>query len=248
MTVAKRVDGGRFYAPRLGLPSVAMESDEKPESRGEQTRRLIVETAIRLFGEVGYEKTTMRAIASAAGVSVGNAYYYFPSKDALVTEFYLQLQREHIARAEPILASGGTFTEQLTGVLMEGLSIWSPYHSFGGRFIGIAAVPGSPTSPFSAESAEARDLSLGIFERLVSNTSLRMDAEVREELPELLWLAQLGLVVYWVHDRSPGQQRTRTLIETAVPYLESLVGLSRMKVFRSMTVRGLALVKLLRPV
>ena len=52
-------------------------------------------------------------------------------------------------------------------------------------------------------------------------------------MPELLWLAQLGLVVYWVHDSTPGQQRTRTLIETAVPYLESLVGLSRMKVFRA---------------
>ncbi|MBB5870666.1 AcrR family transcriptional regulator [Allocatelliglobosispora scoriae] len=225
-----------------------METDPKAETRGEQTRRLIVETAIRLFGEVGYEKTTMRAIASAAGLSVGNAYYYFPSKDSLVTEFYLQLQREHMARAEEIIAAGGGFSEQLTGVLMAGLDLWDPYHSFGGRFIGIAAVPGSPTSPFSEESAEARELSLRIFERLVADTSLKMDAEVREELPELLWLAQLGLVVYWVHDRSPGQQRTRTLIETAVPYLESLVGLSRMKVFRAMTVRGLALVKLLRPV
>jgi len=41
--------------------------------RGEATRRAIVETALRLFRERGYDKTTMRAIAAEAGVSVGNA-------------------------------------------------------------------------------------------------------------------------------------------------------------------------------
>src|SRR5690348_1038748 len=63
--------------------------------RGEQTKRLIVDTAVRLFREQGYEKTTMRAIAQAAGLSVGNAYYYFPSKDHLVQEFYTQVQDAH---------------------------------------------------------------------------------------------------------------------------------------------------------
>jgi AcrR family transcriptional regulator len=221
---------------------------EKTETRGEQTRRLIVETAIRLFGEVGYEKTTMRAIASAAGLSVGNAYYYFPSKESLVTEFYLQLQREHIERIEPILATRGAFAEQLGAILHAALDTWAPYHGFAGRFIGIAAVPGGSASPFSSESAEARDMSISIFQRLVAQTTLKMDADVREELPELLWLAQLGLVTYWVHDSTPGQQRTRELVDTAVPYLESLIGLSRLAVLRSMTARGLSLVKMLRPV
>jgi AcrR family transcriptional regulator len=49
--------------------------------KSEQTRALILETAMRLFQERGYDKTTMRAIASEAGVSVGNAYYYFESKE-----------------------------------------------------------------------------------------------------------------------------------------------------------------------
>ncbi|MCZ9338186.1 TetR/AcrR family transcriptional regulator, partial [Streptomyces sp. TRM76130] len=46
-------------------------------SKSEQTRALILETAMRLFQERGYDRTTMRAIAQEAGVSVGNAYYYF---------------------------------------------------------------------------------------------------------------------------------------------------------------------------
>jgi AcrR family transcriptional regulator len=214
--------------------------------RGEQTRSLIVETAIRLFGEQGYEKTTMRAIASAAGVSVGNAYYYFPSKDALVHEFYLELQRQHLTAAQPALA-GGTLGEQLSFVLEAGLSIWGPYHRFAGRFIGLAAVPGSPVSPFSAESEESRKISLDLFRRLVDTTTTKMDPALRAELPELLWLLQMGLVVFWVHDESPAQSRTRTVVAKGVPYLERLVGMSRLKMFRPVTTQGLAILKLLRP-
>jgi AcrR family transcriptional regulator len=218
-----------------------------PASRGEQTRRLIVDTAIRLFGEVGYEKPTMRAIASAAGLSVGNAYYYFPSKEALVIEFYQQIQRDHLARVEPLLATTGDFEQVLHGILVEALAAWSPYHGFAGKFIGIAAVPSSPVSPFSAESRESREQALQIFERFVAATPQKMDPTLREELPELLWLAQLGLVVYWVHDSSPGQRRTRELVDRAVPYLQDLIGLSRMKVFRPMTTRSIQLIKMMRP-
>lgn len=215
--------------------------------RGEQTRRLIVDTAVRLFGEVGYEKTTMRAIAGAAGVSVGNAYYYFPSKESLVQEFYLQIQRAHGAAIEPVLDGGGSFGEKLTAILHRGVDLWAPHHAFAGKFIGLAAVPGSPISPFSPESTQSRELSLSVFQRLVAGTSLKMDPTLREELPDFLWLAQMGLVVYWVHDASPGQRKTRVVIDRSVPYLEDLIGLSRMKVFRPMTTRSLQLLKLLNP-
>ncbi|MEV4413651.1 TetR family transcriptional regulator [Catellatospora sp. NPDC049609] len=216
-------------------------------SRGEQTRQAIVASAVRLFGEVGYEKTTMRAIAADAGVSVGNAYYYFPAKEALVSEFYLDLQREHLARVEPVLASGASFGDRLAAILREGIAVWSPHHAFAGRFIGIAAVPGSPVSPFSDESAEARALATSIFQRLVDTTEVKMDPQLRARLPQLLWLAQLGLVVYWVHDGTPGQRRTRKVVELAVPYLEYLVGASRLKIFKPLTTRGLTLLDTLWP-
>ena len=47
---------------------------------------------MRLFREQGYEQTTMRAIAREAGVSVGNAYYYFASKEHLIEAFYEDTQ------------------------------------------------------------------------------------------------------------------------------------------------------------
>ena len=52
--------------------------------KGKQSRANIVNTALDLIREKGFEETTMRAIAEKAGVSLGNAYHYYPSKAHLV--------------------------------------------------------------------------------------------------------------------------------------------------------------------
>ena len=50
-------------------------------AKAEQTRQAIVEAALRLFRSGGYDKTTMRAIAGEADVSLGNAYYTSPPRN-----------------------------------------------------------------------------------------------------------------------------------------------------------------------
>jgi AcrR family transcriptional regulator len=217
------------------------------EPRGEQTRRLIVDTAVRLFQQNGYDKTTMRAIAQEAGLSVGNAYYYFPSKDHLVQEFYRRIQDEHVAAAAPALATRTEFAERLHAVLAAAIEVMSPYHAFAGRFIKVAADPGSSLSPFSAESAPAREVSQSIFRQLVAGTTTKIDPELAADLPELLWLVQLGVTLYWVHDRSPGQAKTRVLVDRAVPLIDRLVSLSRLRVMRPVTREALALYHALLP-
>ena len=62
-------------------------SDQRavPQRAGsEETRRMILETALSLFREKGFEDTTIRDIAAEADLSLGAAYYYFPSKEAIV--------------------------------------------------------------------------------------------------------------------------------------------------------------------
>src|SRR5687768_11418186 len=102
--------------------------------KGEQTRRLIVETALRLFAERGYDRTTMRAIADEAGLSVSNAYYYFASKEHLVQGFYDQLQSSHEQAVSGLLAAESDFAERLGGVLREWVRLAEPYHEFGTQF------------------------------------------------------------------------------------------------------------------
>jgi len=89
--------------------------------RGEQTRAAIAAAAQELFLERGYDKTTMRAVADRAGVSIGNAYYYFASKEHLVQAFYDHIQVEHAAAAHEALAASEKFADRLRadGVALE---------------------------------------------------------------------------------------------------------------------------------
>jgi len=52
-------------------------------ARGEHTRRRLLEAAIELFGELGYERASTRAIARRAGVSLPALQYYFGGKEGL---------------------------------------------------------------------------------------------------------------------------------------------------------------------
>ncbi|MDX6246233.1 MAG: hypothetical protein QOE76_3956 [Frankiales bacterium] len=48
--------------------------------QAERTRRLVLETAQRLFAEHGYDATSLQMIADAMGVRKANVYYYFHTK------------------------------------------------------------------------------------------------------------------------------------------------------------------------
>jgi AcrR family transcriptional regulator len=220
---------------------------EKPRrARGEQTRQAILETALRLFQERGYADTTMRAIAKEAGVAVGNAYYYFDSKEHLIQGFYDRSQAEVRARADEIMAAESGFADRLRGVLHAGIDVNASYHAFAATFFKSAAEPTSPLSPFSRESSPAREAAIAMFRDVVDGSSAKLDPELRKELPELLWLAYMGVVLFWVHDRSPDQQRTRRLIDGVVPLIDRLVSLSRLRVLRPALRQVLALIDSVR--
>jgi AcrR family transcriptional regulator len=221
--------------------------DGAPSPRGEQTRTHIVDTALRLFRERGYEATTMRAIATEAGVSVGNAYYYFPSKQHLVQAYYQQSQDLHAQAARPVLDEERSFEARLHGVLRARTDTMQSEKEFAVSFFRYAADPASPLSPFSAESGPAREMSTALYAEAVEGAvGLKVPPELREELPELLWLYQMGVVLFWVHDRSPGARRTYALIDRTVPLVVRLVALARYRVLRGLVTDLLELFRDLR--
>jgi AcrR family transcriptional regulator len=212
----------------------------------DDTKALVRSTALRLFRERGYAATTMRAIAQEAGVATGNAYYHFASKDHLVQELYLDVNREQAQAARAVLAQGGDLATRLLDVLLAGVDAFAEYHAFGGEFITVAIRPGSAASPFSAESSESRQMSQAIFRELVEGATPAVPTVLREDLPELLWLVQLGVTLFWVYDGSPGQRRTRTLVEGIAPLIGRLVRLSRLPVLRGAADEVLSLVRAVR--
>ena len=87
----------------------------------------------------------------------------------------------------------------------------------------------------SPESAPARETSIALFREVLAGSDAKVDPELRDELPELLWMLYLGVVLFWVHDRSTGQAKTRLLVDKVTPMIDRLVGLSRLRVLRPMT-------------
>lgn len=202
-------------------------------SKSEQTRALILETAMRLFQERGYDKTTMRAIAQEAGVSVGNAYYYFAGKEHLIQGFYDRIAAEHQVAVRDVLARESDLEARLAGVLKVWLDIARPYHEFAVQFFKNAADPDSPLSPFSPESEHARVEAIAVHREVLRGaTRTKVPDELRDILPELMWLSQMGLVLYWIFDRTEGRERSYRLAERGAKLTARGVSLARFRVLR----------------
>ncbi|WP_240434369.1 TetR family transcriptional regulator [Streptomyces sp. YIM 130001] len=197
---------------------------------------MILETAMRLFQERGYDRTTMRAIAKEAGVSVGNAYYYFGGKEHLIQGFYDRIAAEHRAAVRPVLDREKDLEARLAGVLRAWLDVADPYHEFATQFFKNAADPDSPLSPFSTDSEHAREAALDVHRELLTGSKAKVPEELRGILPELMWLSQMGLVLYWVFDRSPGRRRSYRLAERGARLTARGVALARFRVLRPLVV------------
>ncbi|HEX8693522.1 MAG TPA: TetR family transcriptional regulator [Longimicrobium sp.] len=195
--------------------------------RGEQTRALILETALELFRDRGYEETTMRAIAERAGVALGSAYYYFRSKEELIQGFYARTHQEHLEASRGVLAGERGFQRRLLGLMRAKLETIEPYHRFAGILFKTAADPKSPLNPFSPESAAVRAEATALFAEVVRGADdVRVPADLAAELPGLLWTWHMGIVLFWIHDASPGRARTWRLMERTVELVARLVRLA----------------------
>lgn len=214
--------------------------------KGEQTRDLILKSALELLEDHGYEKTTMRAIAKRAGVSLGNAYHYFASKEYLIQAFYHQLHDAHLAAIKPALETETRFKERLMAVMKLKISTLEPYHQFAGVLFKTAADPQSPLNPFAPESAPVRRDSIKLFEDLVVGARTRVPADLRAELPYLLWLYHVGVILFWIHDSSARRMRTYRMIDRTVDLLDRLLTLASNPLMRPVRKRTLSLVRELR--
>jgi len=226
------------------MPRKSNEARVTPKAA--QTRQLILDTALRLFLERGYEGATMRAVAQEAGVSLGNAYYYFPSKEHLVQGFYARLHEEHLAACVPALTKERELARRIETVLTTKIDSAEPYHRFSGLLFKTAADPQSPLNPFSDQSAPVRAQATALFEDVLAGADVKVPADLRAKLPELLWLFEMAVILFWIHDMSPGRTRTRRLIARTVQIVSKLISIASFPLLRPLRKSALELLDELR--
>ncbi len=225
---------------------VAMRKKAVKGLKGDQTRALILDTALTMFRERGYEQTTMRAIAEKAGVSLGNAYYYFRSKEHLIQAFYQTLHDDHAAVALPALEKAETLKARLLAVIRLKIDTMKPYHQFAGVLFKTAADPQSPLNPFADDANAVRVASIQLFEKVIEGSTARIPKDLKAELPYLLWVFHMGIILFWIHDRSPKHRRTYRLIDHTVELVDRLIYLASNPFMRPLRKQALRLVDELR--
>ncbi len=235
-----------FALARVRAASSALSLPRKPQQtrvtrKAENIRQHILDTALRLFQERGYDGATMRAVADQAGVALGNAYYYFPSKEHLIRGFYAHMHEEHLAAAVPALEGQRDLRRRIETVLTTKIDTSEPYHRSSAHLFKTAADPQSPLNPFSEQPAPVRAQAIALFESVLDGADTKIPADLRARRPELLWLFEMAVILFWIHDRSAERARTRRLIAGTVQFVGKLISIASFPLMRPPRKSALAL-------
>jgi AcrR family transcriptional regulator len=215
----------------------------RPTPRAEDTRRKIYEAAMELFREKGFEQTTMRDIAAKAGVALGGAYYYFSSKEAIVLSFYQEMQEGSHEEILASIAAEKKLKDRLRCVLEKRFALLAPNRKFCDALFSHAPDSQDPLSPFSEETRPIRERAIEHLRTAVEGGDVKIPSDLKPKLPYLLWLYQMGLILFWLYDRSEKQQRTQMLMEKSLGLLVTLLKLSSLPLMKPVRKTALELVE-----
>jgi AcrR family transcriptional regulator len=216
-----------------------MVNNEPPTVKGEQTRTVIFETALELFRDRGFDSTTMQDIAAAARVVKSAAYYYFPSKEAIVTAYYDAIQTEQERLCAEVFAQTGDLRRRLEAALMTKFDLAQNDRKLLGIIFRYAGEPAHPLSCLGDATSDVRHRAMRSFSDALSAERLPKDLE--QLLPLALWSLQMGLLVLFLYDSTKGQQRTRRLAAGALDLTEKLLKLAKLPLLKPVRMRLLAL-------
>jgi len=198
----------------------------KKTAKALKTREVILKAALEQFKEKGYSRTTMRDIARQADVSVGNAYYYFQSKEEMILEVFVRSQRDAEIRNRETCHQTRSFKARFSDLQFHRLDLLSEHRELFVVLTQAGIHPAHPLSPFSAEMAFLRNEATALIGEAVESSDLKVTSSLRPYLPRLLWLFNLAIILFWSLDGSREQNNTRRLVELSLNLMVPLFGLT----------------------
>jgi AcrR family transcriptional regulator len=190
-------------------PQPVEPGSEHVETKGQRTRRRILDAARRVFADVGYERATIRAIASAAAVDKSSINQYFGTK----AELFAEAVRWHIPFER---LAGATAAETVENHLRGMLRAW-------------AADPNSPMAVLirtSMTSVEAADiLRAHLTERIIPELAATTDAADARQRAALVTAVMMGIASqrFLLGIPDLADQDPDDLVRMASPALRALI-------------------------
>jgi len=196
----------------------------KRRPSGEASREHILSVALKLFREKGFDGTTMRDIAAAAGLSLGAAYYWFPSKEALVLAYYARQQDTHAAASRGALESLPDLRSRLGAVMHAKIDMLKEDRKLLRAILRSTLGADEAISVFSAETEGVRRRSIDVFLDAIGRDET-IPEDARPLFAQMLWTLHLGLLLYFVNDTSEDQAKTRELVDGSLDLVCNLAPL-----------------------
>ena len=210
-------------------------------AKGEETRRRVHEAAMALFREKGFDATTMRDVAAAAGMSLGAAYHYFPSKEAIVMAYYASLQDEHARLVDDAVRAHPATRDQLAAALHSKLRIVRDDRKVLGALLRFTGDPHHPLSFLGPATRPIQLRSIATFAAPLRGAGLPADFVPVAAL--MLWALHMGLLLYLLYDESPEQERTHRLADGAIALFLSAMKLIRLPLLKPLRTRMTAVLR-----
>jgi hypothetical protein len=86
--------------------------------------------------------------------------------------------------------------------------------------------PEHPLSPFSTETRAIREHEVHLLSEAIEGSQQRVTSDLRPYMPRVLWMYEMGILLFWVYDRSKGQKRTQMLFEKSLSIVIGLIKLA----------------------
>lgn len=211
--------------PKFSVPDLLIRVREGGYARGREGHETILRAALNLLVEQGYRAMSMRKVAAACGMKLGNLTYYFPTKEDLARELFDAVISSYEVEFDAIVHEEGVSPEQrleeICTLILEDIRTKKTTRFFPE----IWAL--SNHDPFVFERlhelyARARAPLHGIIEDI--NPSL--SASQRETLALFISASMEGLTVFAGHEKP---------FEDRMPWLEKIAAKSFVQLVQSIT-------------
>jgi AcrR family transcriptional regulator len=204
---------------------------KKVTPKSEATKKKILETALEQFRAKGFDDVTMRDIAKEARMALGAAYYYFPSKEALVVAYYEHVQTEHTRLyREAVAEKKMNLKDRLAVALHSKIDIIKDDRKFLAAPFRYTGTPDHPLSFLGPATAGIRGEAIDVFREVIGDEDLPADLE--KVLPIALWAMHMGVMLYFLYDNSAGCKKTRRLIDNAADFTVKFIAAAKFPLFK----------------
>jgi AcrR family transcriptional regulator len=166
-------------------------------------RQRVIDAAMKLAAEGGYDAVQMRDVAREAGVALGTIYRYFASKDHLLAACQVEFAREEQRRLEQRPTQGDTPADRVVDVLRRATRAQERQPNL------TAAMVTAISSPDPAVSGCQRDVTevmASVLAGPMGDIDPALKAGITRALSHVWFSALLGWVNGWTNVGAVGEE------------------------------------------